>query len=152
MIIVVCTDDPGLIGIARASERNNSKAFGVVHRVFDKVISQLKPDENLFIIAHGAFEGDEDKPVIGDKVHDFFLPAGALFESIRHLFPPGYKGRIFIDACESAKDDEATMSFAELFYYLCAFDHLKTSVSGRNGLASGLIATADDMGWTTFPR
>ncbi len=151
MIIVVCTDDPGLEGITMLSANKHPGVFGDVYKVYDRRIPPLKEKENLFILAHGAFRGDEGKPIIGDQSEDFYISAGALAVSTRHLYPNGWTGNVYVDACYSAMEDEELLSFARLLAYPLAEINASVRVSGRQGLSSGLIALPGDSGWITFP-
>ena len=73
MIVIVCTDDSQLEEIARHSIRHHPLVFERKFKVFHNELPRLREDENLFIIAHGAFQGDEGEPVIGDQRAAFYL-------------------------------------------------------------------------------
>jgi len=147
MILVVCTDDPKLLKIAQDSRGSNLAVFGEVKKIFADPLPQLKAGENLFIIAHGAYKGDDNNPVIGDKSKDFYINAVDLFENIKSIFPKNYSGSVYVDACEAADHDEETFSFIEVFLTQIQAVHGNTQVYGRNGAASGRIPLPSDPKW-----
>jgi hypothetical protein len=147
MIIVVCTDDAALVAIARASSQSHPAVFGNYYQIYTQQIPQLAAAENLFLIAHGAYAGDDNNPVIGDARNAFYVNAVELFENIRGLFPVGYSGNVYIDACESADHDEETFSFCEVFLTQIQAVHGGNRVFGRNGAVRGMIAQPGDAGW-----
>jgi hypothetical protein len=146
MIIIVCTDDKQLEEIASASSQKYFDVFGNYFNAFDKEIPILQSSENLFIIAHGAFDGDEGNPVIGDKKKGFYVNGLELWENLKKIFPVNYTGNVYIDACESADHDNSVFSFIEVFYsqYNLKFT---TMVFGINGASSGLIALPANKKW-----
>ncbi|MDP2713859.1 hypothetical protein [Rheinheimera sp.] len=146
MIIIVCTDDQKLVDIAQISSSNNPQIFGNTYRIFNQ-IPRLLPGENLFVIAHGAYNGDDNNPVIGDRKNDFYVNAVDFFDNIKSIFPNGYTGSVYIDACESADHTEETMSFAEVFLTQIQVYHGQTRVFGRKGKNSGLIPLPADLSW-----
>lgn len=146
MILVVCTDDPDLEAIAHASAKAHPNVFGKVHRVFTEV-PQLARDEALFIIAHGAKDGDDGNPVIGDERQDFFVNAVELYENLKSIFPKGYRGSVYIDACESADHKRGAFSFAEVFKAQIQEDHGGVRVFARHGTVDGLIPLPGSPGW-----
>lgn len=146
MIIVACTDDPNLVEIAQKSSQKYPAVFGKYYKVFDTVIPQIDRGEDLFVIAHGVYNGDEGRPVIGDRQRDFYLNAEDLYLNLKTHFPQGYKGNIFIDACESA-DYNNTVSFIEILKTFINDGGLKSRVFGREGCSSGLISLPTDRGW-----
>ncbi|MEE8294694.1 MAG: hypothetical protein V3R64_03195 [Sphingomonadales bacterium] len=152
MIIVICNDDPSLMGIANVSASQDPDVFGAVYQAYGVPIPQLAKGENLFILSHGALLGDEDGPVIGGKEDDFYTTPSMLFANIQNLFPPGWSGNVFIDACESATKNKALLSFAQVFLYPMADKNPNVHVSGIVGLSSGLIPLPDDPKWKTFPE
>lgn len=147
MIIVVCTDDRHLVNVAERSRASSPDIFGKVYQVFHDTVPQLGDDEPLFIIAHGAMEGDDGNPVIGDRAHAFYVNAVELHLNIANAFPARYRGGIYIDACESADHTEETFSFAEAFKTQVQRRHGGVRVFGRNGTAGGLIPRPGN-GWT----
>lgn len=147
MIIIVCKDDEkSLKKIADASIKNNAAVFGTVFTVFDSKIPQLKPNENLFLIAHGAFDDDSGNPVIGDQSKDFFVNGIELWGNIHELFPANYSANVYIDACESADHDNEVFSFIEVFYSQFNIEN-NGMVYGKNGASSGQIALPEDTVW-----
>jgi hypothetical protein len=148
MIIVVCTDDAGLFQIAIQSRDRTPSAFGQIFKIFDQRIPTLGINENLFLIAHGAFHGDDGNPVVGDKRNAFFVNAVVLFRALQEggIFPGGYQGNVYVDACESADHDNATFSFIEVLQAQLQ-PHYRTVVFGRNGTAGGLIPLPDSGNW-----
>ena len=151
MIIVVCTDDPTLIGIANVSSNQNPNVFRAVYQVFANQIPQLAADEDLFILAHGALYGDEGGPVIGSQRDDFYVTPSVLAASTRGLFPGEWAANVYIDACDSATDDDKLLSFAQLFLYPMADIYAGVTVSGIVGLSSGQIPLPNDPKWKTIP-
>ncbi|MCJ8319141.1 MAG: hypothetical protein MJK12_05880 [Colwellia sp.] len=147
MIIVVCTDDPSLTRIALNSAETSPDIFGEVFKVYHKEIPSLEAEEDLFIISHGAFEGDDGKPVIGDHAKAFYVNARELYHNIKSIFPEAFLGNIYIDACESATSDKYTISFATAFKLQLNIDHTASEVYGRNGTVSGLIPQPKNPTW-----
>ncbi len=140
MIIIVCTDDPQLEKIAQKSIKKYPGVFGDYYKVFDEDIPVLDANEDLFIIAHGAFEGDDGNPVIGDKSVEraFYLNALGLLQNIGNIFPAFYSGDIYVDACESADHNDYTFSFIEVLQAQIQTRY-DSNVYGKNGSPSGLI-------------
>ncbi len=149
MIIVVCTDDPSLVQIANASWQVNQAVFGSVHQVFGNQIPQLQPTESLFLIAHGVMEGDDNNPVIGDRRKAFYVNAPELFQGLQaaSVFPPGYTGTVYIDACEAADNSTVAHSFMEAFLAVIQDKYGQVRVYGRVGVANGLIPLPGADGW-----
>lgn len=147
MIIIVCTDDDSLVRIARNASRSNYRIFGAHYQVFEAPIPQLLPNEDLFIIAHGAYQGDDGNPVIGDKQNALYLNARVLYHNIVPILPADYSADIYIDACESADRDPETLSFCEGFKDRLAAAGIDVRVFGKNGASSGELATPDAPGW-----
>jgi hypothetical protein len=150
MILVVCTDDPKLMTVAQKSAQKNPKIFGNVYQAFKDKVPAIGANENLFVIAHGAFkDAKTGGPVIGDKEQDFIVDGAELWENIKGIFPENYKANIYIDACESADKDEYVISFIELFFTRINIQLNTSMVYGRNGTSSGLIAVPTDKGWVS---
>ena len=149
MIIVVCRDDPGLVTIAINSRQGHPGVFGAVHQVFGNPIPPLGANENLFLISHGVKDGDDGNPTIGGAGDDFWVNAVQLFEALAagNVFPPGYAGSVFIDACEASEHDEDTFSFTEVFLGQIQARFSQVRVYGRNGVADGLIPPPGSPGW-----
>ncbi|TQI82337.1 hypothetical protein FHU10_2694 [Serratia fonticola] len=147
MILIVCTDDDSLVTIANRSIIKNPLTFGLHYQVFQELLPPLAKYENLFIIAHGAFLGDNGMPVIGDQEEDFYLNGSTLYQSIAAIIPGDYQGNVYIDACESADNTEEMLSFAETFYVYFRDKHKDSHVFGVNGCSSGLIPLPDDPKW-----
>ena len=149
MIIIVCTDDPKLVDIAAESVLKEPEVFRSYYKIFHSAIPPLDVEEDLFIIAHGAFQGDEGRPVIGDRDgdRDFYLNGAQCFINIHSLIPPGYKGRVFVDACQSATDSRKIDSFITTLQIQFLLNSLKALVYGINGDSSGLIPLPDDSKW-----
>lgn len=149
MIIVVCRDDPGLVAIANLSRQGNPGVFGAVHQVFGNQIPQLGVNENLFLISHGVKDGDDGNPTIGGAADDFWVNAVQLFDALvaGNLFPPGYAGSVFIDACEASDHDDDTFSFAEVFKAQIQGWFGTVRVFGRSGAVGGLIPLPNANGW-----
>lgn len=148
MILVVCTDDPGLIAIARECTRLNQPVYGQTHQIFRGQLPALGQNENLFIIAHGAFRGDGNNPVIGDEQEAFYVNGVELYVNLSPIIPPNYRGRVYIDACESATNNAYTFSFSEVFKsQIQPNRNPAPRVFGRNGTVGGLIPLPDANGW-----
>jgi len=147
MIIVVCTDDASLIDVARDSSAAAPAIFGNYYQIYAQQIPNLAAAEDLFLIAHGAYAGDDNNPVIGDERNAFYVNAVELFQNIQSLFPAGYSGIVYIDACESADHDEETFSFSEVFLTQIHAVHGSTHVFGRNGTVGGTIPLPGSAGW-----
>lgn len=148
MIIVVCTDDPGLVAIARECTRINAPVYGNNYKIFHNVIPPLTQYENLFVIAHGAFRGDDGNPVIGDQEAAFYVNGVALYENLAPIIPANYRGNVYVDACESANNNAYTISFCEAFKsQIQPSRNPAPRVYGRNGTVGGLIPLPDAPGW-----
>lgn len=149
MIIIACTDDPGLVDIARQSILNDPDTFISYYKVFHRAIPALGLDEDLFIIAHGAFQGDEGRPVIGDADADraFYLDGQQCYVNIQSIFPSGYSGKVYVDACESADSSKKIDSFITTLQNQFLLNAQNTPVFGINGTSSGLIPLPDDPKW-----
>ena len=148
MIIVVCTDDKNLMGLAREATDRNKAVFGGSYQIFAEPLPDLGTRENLFIIAHGSFQGAGGVPAIGD--HDieraFELNGVELYQNISTIFPDNYIGNIYIDACKSADHDNYTFSFCEVFHSQIN-PFYDSDVFGRNGTVRGRIPTPRSRGW-----
>src|SRR3569832_1774600 len=148
MIIVVCTDDPSLIQIAQESIIANPGIFGNLYQIYQGLIPQLGVNENLFVIAHGAYQGDDGNPVIGSEANAFYVNAVDFYTNISNLIPAGYNGNVYIDACEAANHNASTFSFIEVFQTQIQVDHGNVRVFGRNGKVGGMIPLPNSSGWT----
>ncbi|MHB8531958.1 MAG: hypothetical protein ACYDC2_04480 [Solirubrobacteraceae bacterium] len=115
MIVAVCTDDDALVACAQEAAQQQPVVFGRCYRVFDRQIPVLGLEEPLFISAHGAYRGDENNPVIGDRDADLYLDGVTALRELRRLFPVGYRGSVYISACEAADHSNDDFSFAEVF-------------------------------------
>jgi hypothetical protein len=116
VIIVVCTDDDKLRKYAEEAAARNPEIFGQCYRVFQDRIPPLANDENLFISAHGVYEGDDNNPVIGDKKKALFLNGVQAVQQLDDVFPAGdYSGNVYISACEATDHADDDLSFAEAF-------------------------------------
>ncbi|MGK0735382.1 hypothetical protein ACSFCX_07720 [Yokenella regensburgei] len=147
MIIVVCTDDPKLFTIAKNSLSQDPIVFFSVYQVFRGRIPVLGVAEDLFMIAHGVFEGDEGQPVIGDEKQAFYLNGDQCFLNIAPIIPAGYRGRVFVDACESADETSHMDSFISRLQVQFLVNGMEVKVFGVNGKNSGLIPTPGDSKW-----
>lgn len=146
MIIIVCTDDAQLISIAQASIKKYPQVFGDAYLIYKDTIPSLEKNENLFVIAHGAFNDASGNPVIGDKQKDFYVNGIEFWTNIHTIFPSGYSGNVYIDACESADHDGEVFSFIEVFH--SQFNvKFNGKVYGKNGATSGLISLPSDSAW-----
>lgn len=116
MILIICTDDHNLESVAKNTVMKYPDIYEASYKIFHSQLRPLKKSEDLFIISHGAFQGDNDRPVIGDKEKAFYLNGDALYTSIKDIIPEDYRGDIYIDACESADSTEDLISFSETFY------------------------------------
>ncbi|YCI81110.1 hypothetical protein M1D83_16595 [Enterobacteriaceae bacterium] len=147
MIVIICTDDAQLEEIARHSIRHHPLVFERKFKVFHNELPQLREDENLFIIAHGAFQGDEGEPVIGDKNAAFYLDGRDCYHNIYAIFPNNYTGAVYVDACESADNSEDMPSFIKTLQYQFYRNGQDIQVYGINGVSSGLIPLPDNPKW-----
>ena len=147
MIIIVCTDDESLVRIAQKTSQSNPSVYGKYYKAFKDKIPVIGSQENLFIIAHGAYHGDDGNPVIGDETNAFYVNAVDFYKNIKGIFPDGYSGNVYIDACESADHEEETFSFTEVFKAQIQRDHGNTEIFGRNGCISGMIPLPGDSRW-----
>lgn len=144
MIIAVCTDDNKIFKIAEKDSRSNPETYGKTYKVFDAKIPLLGLDENLFVTAHGAKDGDENQPVIGDAAKAFWVSGEELWVNSKNIFPAGYRGGVYISACESADgNSELSFSFTENFK---AQSRLP-DVFGQRGPVGYEVPPPDDNGW-----
>ncbi|MEM9332166.1 MAG: hypothetical protein AAGA53_12630 [Pseudomonadota bacterium] len=146
MIIGVCTDDVAIENQVNKSAASDPAVFGKAYLVFNRNIPDLKVDEDLFLVAHGAAFGDEDQPVIGSKSNAFYLTASDLNSNL-HVFPLNYKGRIFVDACYSADPGKAGWSFVEKFKEIIVQSFPGVKVFGRTGSVGGPVLKPGDPNW-----
>ncbi len=149
MILVVCTDDDELRNVARNQSENDPAEFGAFYQVFKDRIDPLGQGENLFVSAHGAYKGDDGNPVIGDKGADFYVNAVDFYRNLKEepVFPDGYKGNVYISACESSDIPRGAFSFAEVFKAQLQADHPNTRVFGQKGGVGLNIPRSNDTGW-----
>ena len=147
MIIIICTDDSKLEKIAKQSAQQNPAIFGSIYRAFTDKLPTLGKNEHLFIIAHGAYAGDEGNPIIGDEREGFYVNGIELWKNLKGIFPKNYLANVYIDACESADHKSGTFSFAEVFFSQINVDFHKTKVYGKKGASAGLIALPGDQTW-----
>lgn len=147
MIFIVCTDDPTLELVACNSVVKDQAVFRTSYKVFQSQLRLLEQSEDLFIISHGAFQGDNGRPVIGDKTKDFYLNGDSLYLNIKSIIPQSYIGNVYIDACESADSTEVLLSFAQTFYLEFHADYPTSKVFGITGVSSGLIPLPDNTAW-----
>jgi len=147
MILIVCTDDPSLVNVARHSSNGHLPIFGDYFQIYSQQIPRLHADENLFIIAHGAYQGDDGNPVIGDQRNAFYVNAADLKLNLDSLFPEKYRANVFVDACESADNNGDTVSFIEMLSAVLHDSYPGVEVYGRNGIANGLIPLPGNPSW-----
>lgn len=145
MILVLCFDDGALVQAARAAQRAAPGVFGAVVPGFTNV-PRLMAAENLFITAHGAMDGDDGNPVIGDANGAHWWNAPQLVESLESIFPNGYSGSVYISACESSDNAEGSFSFAEAFRNTLAPSH-DVRVYGQRGGVGLTIPLPTARGW-----
>lgn len=147
MILVVCTDDPALVGQAQAQSLAHPGVFGQTYQVFTAV-PNLGLNENLFVIAHGAYRGDDNNPVIGDHNAAFYVNAVELWENIQGIVPGHYTGSVYISACESGDHVRGSFSFAEVFSAQLRGHRADAGYAyGQNGAVVGPIPNPDDPSW-----
>lgn len=148
MILIVCTDDDDLIQMAQQQAQNNPGVFGNAYRAFADVVPALGAAENLFVVAHGVQEGDDNNPVIGDGDEAHYWNAVEFFEAIQGLFPGNYSGSVYISACESADHNADTFSFAEVFKAQLQGARAQAGeVYGHHGEIAGNIPVPGDASW-----
>lgn len=148
MIITACTDDDALIKAAKAASLKEPLIFGNCYRVFAKQIPPLGADENLFISAHGVYEGDDKNPVIGDKAAALFLNGVQAFQQLEGIFPANYRGSVYISACEATDHADDDFSFAEVFKaQLEGARPQAGAVYGQSGGVGLRVPPPTDRGW-----
>jgi len=148
VIITVCTDDDALVKCAEAASRKEPLTFGSCFRVFAKQIPKLGANENLFISAHGAYQGDDSNPVIGDKAAALFLNGVQAFQQLESIFPANYRASVYISACEAADHADDDFSFAEVFKaQLQGARPQAGAVYGQSGSVGLRVPPPTDGGW-----
>lgn len=145
MIIAACNDDQMVEDIARNASQQHHATFGDWYKIFAAQIPDAGQHENLFIVAHGAAFGDENKPVIGNKTDDFYLTARDLNANM-HVYPSGYDGGVYIYACESAAQGAET-SFVEEYKAIVSQSYPNIRVYGQVGHPGGPIPGPNDPSW-----
>ena len=147
MIIILSQDDlVQLRAIAQASVQQNPGVFGDIYPI-GSPIPPLGLNENLFVIAHGAFDDASGNPVIGDENEGYILDGLELWDNLQGIFPQNYTGNVYIDACESADHNNEVFSFIEVFYSQTDIHLPNTSVFGVNGDSAGTIDLPGDPSW-----
>jgi hypothetical protein len=147
MLIVLAQDDTRLLPLARGAAAAHPAIYGAVYMAFQDRIPSLRHDEDLFIVAHGAKDGDDNNPVIGDAREGHYVNAPELYENLQGIFPRGYRGRVFVYACESALAGGGSFSFAEALRNVLQADHGGARVFGRRDHPGPRILTPDAPGW-----
>ncbi len=144
MIIVACTDDDSIFEQAEKQSGSEPAIYGATYKVFDDAIPMLGKSENLFVTAHGAKDGDEDQPVIGDAAKAFWVSGKELWLNAKGIFPVGYSGDVFISACESAdRNKNSSFSFTQEFKGLSGLPE----VYGQRGPVGLEVPPPDDLQW-----
>lgn len=146
MIIAICTDDAEVNRVARNAAASAPAIFGAHFDIYAQNIPDLGVDEDLFIVAHGVAVGDENSPVIGSEANDFYLTARDLNSNL-HIFPNGYRGNIYISACESALAGEGGTSFIEEFSAIFQQSFARSLVFGHIGAIRGALPQPGDRSW-----
>jgi hypothetical protein len=147
MVIIVCTDDATLRQTAVQQAQANQATYGQCYQPFTTIPS-LGVNENLFITAHGARDGDDGNPVIGDENNAMYFNAVMLWEALEGIFPRGYRGSVYISACESS-NPKASLSFAEVFRaQLHGARRQAGRVYGQKGSVGMNIPGPNDPDWT----
>ncbi len=126
MILLVCTDHDRLIEEARRAARAKPETFGRACRAFRDRAPRLGVGEDLFIAAHGVFEGEDGGPAIGDQACALAVNAEELGRGLAPVLPRGYRGSVYVSAGESADLAHGAFSFAEV---------LKAELAARCGAA-----------------
>lgn len=148
MILVVCTDDDKLLGVARQQSLSHPATFGKCYQVFHDKVPSLASDEDLFVSAHGAYKGDDGNPVIGDAKAALFVNAVQFWQQIEECVPKDFRARVFISACESADHGGADFSFAEVFEtQIHAARKYAGHVYGQKGSVGLKVPAPNDSGW-----
>lgn len=151
IIILSDVSDPALTTAAQNAHNSNAAAFGTVYAIGNN-IPVLGISEDLFILAHGAAVGDQGIPVIGSAASDFYLDAAAFFDNFRSIFPNGYSGDVYVDACYSG-DTFTTVqgllcpSFATSLCSRIRISYRDVNVFGRHGSVSGTMLLPGDPAW-----
>lgn len=150
MILIACTDDGSLNHIASDSILANPLVFNRRYRAFRDVVPMLGAQENLFILAHGAFQSPDDgRPVIGDQDEQraFCMDGRTCYYNILSIIPANYAGGIYVDACFSANNSPDIDSFITTLQQQFLNNGLNIAVYGVNGESSGLIVPPGDPKW-----
>lgn len=149
MIIVVCRDDPGLLDLAKRQSKEQLAVFGRTYQVFS-MVPAVGVDQDIFLLAHGTKSDGEDRnPVIGGEQDDFYLNAVQLWEDFASAIPTGYRGNVYVSACQSANQPRGGHSFIEV---LAAQIRGKLTswpgrVYGQRGDVAGPIPQPGDRSW-----
>lgn len=150
MILIACTDDVELQSVADNSIWRDPQIFNRRYQLFRNVVPVLKAQENLFILARGAFESPEDgRPVIGDRSERsfFFIDGRMCYCCIRLIIPADYTGGIYVDACFSADSSPYIEPFITTLKRELVNNGQDIAVYGVNGDDSGLVVLPGDPRW-----
>jgi hypothetical protein len=151
MILAVCRDDTnGTLRIGQQQSSDSHQVFGNCYGIFGGTLPRLGAHENLFIIAHGAVTSDNGGPVIGDRDGNspFYWSPAELWVGIQSIFPPDYRGNVYVSACNTADSTNGTCSFTELFE--SAMKHARPAagrVYGHRGPIRGKIPLPNSSSW-----
>ncbi|QSO52091.1 hypothetical protein JZ785_25645 [Alicyclobacillus curvatus] len=147
MIIVVSTDDKKLKTVAENLSKTQSAVYGSCYQAWGgTAIPQLGVNENLFVTAHGAYEGDDNNPVIGDGKKAHYVNAVDFYNNIKSIFPQNYAGAVYISACEAADHSDEDFSFAEAFRNQIDVHH-NVRVFGQKGSVGYTIPLPSSSQW-----
>ncbi|ROP58194.1 hypothetical protein EDF81_3358 [Enterobacter sp. BIGb0383] len=155
MILIFCTDDDYLNRIAADSVLRCPQVFNRRYQVFRHSLPMLGAQEDLFILAHRAFQAPEDgRPVIGDLAERryFFIDGIMCYRNISPIIPAGYTGGIYIDACSSSDRSPDIESFIATLQYQFTSNGQDIAVYGLNGADAGLIELPGSAKWRRAQR
>ncbi|WP_344666638.1 hypothetical protein [Catenulispora yoronensis] len=135
--------------MGRQSFQAHPDVFRHVHLVFASEIPMLGATEDLHVLAHGATDGDDGEPLLGDAHDALYLNASTFWTNVGPIFPPGYRAGVYISACESADPGPGTdFGFATaLAARLRAERGGECRVYGHKGSVGGTVPLPDDDLW-----
>jgi hypothetical protein len=138
MIITFCQDDWQLVALAYRQGEIQEDIFGIPYCYLPEApnLPNAEIDENIFVSAHGnAYE-------IGNRGKGLGLSPYKLADYLYDwIFPKGYKGGVYISACDSAPQYVNNMK--EFF----VGQNLAVDVYGMIGSIPKLIARPDNDDW-----
>jgi len=146
LIIVVAPNDVQIIQIAQQQGNDPAGVFGNDIVAGGGPIPALAANENLFFIGHGIAGGGGNAE-IGDANGAFAVDGLELWDNFSAIFPGGYGGDVYIDACYSANYPAGMFSLIETFKANADLVLNHTFVFGRTGQVAGLMPPPGDPTW-----